>query len=62
MMMPEIPVDAILRPGSEMIVAGYAMYGSFTSLVISTGNGVDGYTLDPVNIKIIFSLFWLIDF
>ena len=48
MMMPEIPVDAILRPGSEMIVAGYAMYGSFTTLVLSTGNGVNCYTIDPV--------------
>lgn len=48
MMLPEIPLDAILRPGSEMIAAGYAMYGSFTTLVLSTGNGVNGYTLDPV--------------
>ena len=46
--LPEIPLDAILRPGSEMIAAGYAMYGSFTTLVLSTGNGVNGYTLDPV--------------
>lgn len=48
MMLPEIPTDAILRPGAEMIAAGYAMYGSFTTLVLSTGNGVNGYTLDPV--------------
>lgn len=46
--LPEIPVDVILRPGTEMIAAGYAMYGSFTTLVLSTGNGVNGYTLDPV--------------
>ena len=44
---PEIPIDAILRPGSEMIAAGYAMYGSFTTLVLSTGNGVNGYTFRP---------------
>lgn len=37
----------VLRPGSEMIAAGYAMYGSFTTLVLSTGHGVNGYTLDP---------------
>lgn len=49
MLLPEIPADAILRPGSEMIAAGYAMYGSFTTLVLSTGNGVNGYTLDPVS-------------
>ena len=48
MMLPEIPIDVILRPGSEMIAAGYAMYGSFTTLVLSTGIGVNGYTLDPV--------------
>jgi fructose-1,6-bisphosphatase I len=39
----------ILRPGSEMVAAGYAMYGSFTTLVLSTGHGVNGYTLDPVS-------------
>lgn len=48
MSMSEVPIDAILRPGSEMIAAGYAMYGSFTTLVLSTGEGVNGYTLDPV--------------
>lgn len=37
----------VLRPGSEMIAAGYAMYGSFTSLVLTTGGPVHGYTLDP---------------
>lgn len=48
MMLPEIPIDVILRSGTEMIAAGYAMYGSFTTLVLSTGYGVNGYTLDPV--------------
>jgi fructose-1,6-bisphosphatase I len=38
----------VLRPGSQMIVAGYCMYGSSANLVISTGDGVDGYTLDNV--------------
>lgn len=37
----------VLRPGTEMIAAGYAMYGSSTALVISTGQEVNGYTLDP---------------
>lgn len=49
--LPEIPADAILRPGSEMIAAGYAMYGSFTTLVLTTGYEVNGYTLDPVKIS-----------
>jgi len=37
----------VLRPGREMVCAGYCMYGSSCNLVISTGNGVDGFTLDP---------------
>ena len=37
----------VLRPGTEMVAAGYAMYGSSTVLVISTGGDVRGFTLDP---------------
>jgi len=40
-------ISDVLRPGSEMIAAGYACYGSSTVLVISTGAEVNGYTLDP---------------
>lgn len=40
-------IGNVLRPGREMVAAGYALYGSFTVLVLSTGNGVNGYTLDP---------------
>lgn len=40
-------VKNVLRPGREMVAAGYAVYGSFTTLVLSTGDGVNGYTLDP---------------
>ncbi|KNE65744.1 hypothetical protein AMAG_09722 [Allomyces macrogynus ATCC 38327] len=37
----------VLRAGRDMVCAGYCMYGSSTSLVLSTGNGsVSGYTLD----------------
>lgn len=36
----------VLRPGSEMVAAGYTMYGSSANLVLSTGEGVNGYTLD----------------
>jgi fructose-1,6-bisphosphatase I len=40
-------VSDVLRKGSEMICAGYCMYGSSTNLVMSTGGGiVNGYTLD----------------
>jgi len=37
----------VLRPGTEMVAAGYVVYGSGTVLVISTGEGVHGFTLDP---------------
>jgi len=39
-------VDDVLRPGKEMVAAGYTMYGSSCNLVLSTGQGVDGFTLD----------------
>lgn len=32
--------------GNFLISAGYAMYGSATNLVLTTGNGVEGFTLD----------------
>lgn len=36
----------VLRPGSEMVAAGYCMYGSSANMVLTTGNGVNGFTLD----------------
>jgi fructose-1,6-bisphosphatase I len=57
-------IQDVLRPGSEMVAAGYTMwalfhnlpyafiltplyrYGSSANLVLSTGSGVNGYTLD----------------
>lgn len=39
-------IQDVLRPGSEMVAAGYTMYGSSCNLVLSTGQGVNGYTLD----------------
>lgn len=40
----------ILRPGTEMVAAGYIIYGSGTVMVLSTGkdDGVHGFTLDPM--------------
>jgi fructose-1,6-bisphosphatase I len=40
-------LDDILRPGTEIVAAGYVVYGSGTMLVLSTGEGVHGFTLDP---------------
>jgi len=31
-----------------MVAGGYALYGSATMIVLSTGQGVHGFTLDPV--------------
>ncbi|GAC71758.1 malate synthase [Moesziomyces antarcticus T-34] len=39
-------LEDVLRPGREMVAAGYCMYGSSANLVLTTGNGVNGYTLD----------------
>jgi fructose-1,6-bisphosphatase I len=38
--------DAFLQPGVKQVAAGYAVYGSSTMLVLTTGNGVNGFTLD----------------
>ncbi|ODV88373.1 hypothetical protein CANCADRAFT_4508 [Tortispora caseinolytica NRRL Y-17796] len=39
-------VDDVLRPGTEMVAAGYTMYGASANLVLTTGSGVNGFTLD----------------
>ncbi|MCS6981000.1 MAG: class 1 fructose-bisphosphatase [Flavobacteriales bacterium] len=36
-----------LRPGKELVAAGYVLYGSSTMLVFTTGQSVNGFTLDP---------------
>ena len=36
-----------LQPGRNQVAAGYVIYGSSTMLVYTTGNGVNGFTLDP---------------
>lgn len=36
-----------LQPGEKQVAAGYVLYGSSTMLVYTTGNGVNGFTLDP---------------
>ena len=38
----------LLQPGRKMVAGGYAIYGSATMVVLSTGSGVNGFTLDPV--------------
>lgn len=37
----------LLQPGSDIVAAGYVVYGSSNMLVYSTGDQVDGFTYDP---------------
>ena len=61
-------IEDVLRPGKDMVAAGYTMYvtlysegnrdawtnldryGSSCNLVLSCGQGVDGFTLDEVSL------------
>jgi fructose-1,6-bisphosphatase I/sedoheptulose-1,7-bisphosphatase len=36
-----------LQPGDRQVAAGYAIYGPATMLVLTVGNGVAGFTLNP---------------
>ncbi len=36
-----------LQKGREQVAAGYVLYGSSAMLIYTTGNGVNGFTLDP---------------
>lgn len=40
----ELTDEAVLIPGAEQICAGYSLYGPSTSLVLTTGHGVNGFT------------------
>ncbi|MDA9287149.1 class 1 fructose-bisphosphatase, partial [Schleiferiaceae bacterium] len=42
-----VSLKDFLQPGDAQIAAGYVVYGSSTMLVYTTGNGVNGFTLDP---------------
>lgn len=39
-----------LQPGRNLVAAGYALYGSATMMVLSTGHGVNCFMLDPVSL------------
>ncbi|WP_347986818.1 class 1 fructose-bisphosphatase [Methylomonas sp. AM2-LC] len=38
--------EDFLRKGNEQVCAGFVLYGPSTMLVLTTGNGVNGFTLD----------------
>ena len=42
----DVREDDFLQPGSRQVAAGYAVYGPQTSLVLTFGKGVFGFTLD----------------
>jgi fructose-1,6-bisphosphatase I len=41
-------LEDCLQPGNALVAAGYMIYGSSTMLVYTSGNGVHGFTLDPM--------------
>ena len=44
---PDDAMEVVLRPGREQVAAGYVAYGSSPMFVFTTGDGVNGFTLDP---------------
>jgi fructose-1,6-bisphosphatase class 1 len=42
-----VKMEDFLQKGVNQVAAGYVIYGSSTMLVYTTGNGVNGFTLDP---------------
>lgn len=43
----QVKEEDVLLPGNKLVCAGYALYGSATMIVLSTGNGVNTFMLDP---------------
>ena len=42
-----VQLEDFLQRGSEQVAAGYVVYGTSTMLVYTTGDGVNGFTLNP---------------
>ena len=42
-----VQLKDFLQPGNQQVAAGYVIYGTSTMLVYTTGNGVNGFTLNP---------------
>jgi fructose-1,6-bisphosphatase len=38
----------VCQPGKDLVAAGYCLYSSSTVLVLTVGQGVFGFTLDPL--------------
>ena len=42
-------------PGSKQIAAGYVLYGPSAILVLTTGNGVNMFTLEPASLEFVLT-------
>lgn len=42
-----VTIEDFLQPGDNQVAAGYIVYGTSTMLVYTTGDGVNGFTLNP---------------
>lgn len=42
-----VTIKDFLQPGKSQVAAGYIIYGTSTMFVYTTGNGVNGFTLNP---------------
>lgn len=42
-------LEDALQPGNKLVASGYTMYGSATMIVLTTGFGVNAFTLDPTS-------------
>ena len=42
-----VTIDDFLQKGNKQVAAGYVIYGTSTMLVYTTGDGVNGFTLNP---------------
>jgi len=42
-----VTMDDFLQQGNKQVAAGYVIYGTSTMLVYTTGDGVNGFTLNP---------------
>ncbi len=43
----DVKDEHFLQSGAKQVCAGYCLYGTSTMLVLTTGRGVNGFTLDP---------------
>ena len=43
----KVNIDDFLQMGKKQVAAGYIIYGTSTMLVYTTGDGVNGFTLNP---------------